>query len=175
MRGQGDLAALFTGADATFTALAELDAKIAAGVVPDPALEGEPTVDAAKGEPKGEATAEIEAPSRLRPAFVPTGSMVAALPTEALRVSEVELPSSVASFSLSPDGTRLVYITGDGGHSVHVLTLEGIRTTVADDPEARHADARFTADGSAVVFTSEYDGTDRTEVVGRWAAVERGS
>lgn len=163
----GDLAALFASAEPVFAALAEADAAPAPGATRlSPTSASPPVVDEL-----GESTPAAAAPPLLRPAFVPVGATVAALPATSLRVSTVTLPSSVDSLALSPRGTHLVYVTEDR-HSVRVLPVDGkTSTTVADNPEVRYADARFTADGNAVVFTSVYDGTDRIEQVGQWASV----
>lgn len=166
LRSEAGVAALFEGAAGTFAALSEADAKAAAEA--EALLAGGEPV-AAVGDPADPAGSE-EAPL-LRPAFVPVGGMVAALPSERFTVATIDLGADFDQLAPSPDGTRVVYTT-DHGHEVRVMTLDGgAVTTVSSNAEVSHRRPGFTADGAAVVFTSEFDGNDRFERVGQRAAL----
>jgi len=185
VRFEGDMAALFAAAAPTFETLMLRDAD--AGVGDPTGTTGTPSErpgavppgsgavppgsgavpPGAGAVPPGEGDARDG--SVLRPAFVPLGAMVAALPGASLQVTTVTLPSSVEQMALSPDGTRMVYTPSDR-HTVRVRPLgDGEEVILSNDPKAQHADPRFTADGRAVIFTSHYEGADRSEQVGRRA------
>lgn len=175
LRGTKDHRQLFAEAEATFAMLGELDAKAAAdaAVAAAKLLEAQLAAEA-KGLPIPGPTpppaADAAAPL-LRPAFVPVGSMVAALPEAGFTASTIEVGGELADLAHSPDGTRIVFTT-ERGHEVRVLTLEGGKTTtIAKTPEATHGKPRFTADGKAVAFTSSFDGSERSEKVGRLAVL----
>lgn len=169
-------AALLAEAEVAFATLGELDAKAAAetAAAADAAIKalasGKP-VAAPAGAP---AAGEPGAPPTplLRPAFVPTGGMVAALPPERFTVTPIEASGGdFDDLALSPDGTRIVFTSADG-HEVSMMRLDGgTPTTLAKSPEATHRAPRFTADGKAVAFTSLFDGNDRAEEVGRLATL----
>jgi hypothetical protein len=174
LRGDKGPAELLAGAEATFAMLAELDAKAAAEAAK--AME-ELLAAAAKGLPvPAPAAAPVAAPDAppapvLRPAFVPSEGMVAALPAEGFKVSELDVGGASDDLALSSDGTRIV-LTTDYGHEVRVMVLEGgVSTTIAKDPKATHRNPRFTADGKGVAFTSEFSGNERSESVGRLAVL----
>jgi hypothetical protein len=167
-------AALVAGAEATFAMLAELDAKAAAEAAA--AMEAKLAAEA-KGLPAptpASTTPDAASPAPLlRPAFVPAGATVVALAPESLTVAPIDMGGEFDALSLSPDGKRLVFTT-DRDHEVRVMPLDGgASTTIAKSPEARHTHPRFTADGKAVAFTSEFDGNDRAEQVGRLAVLGR--
>jgi hypothetical protein len=172
IRSTQSFAELLAGAEATFAMLGELDAKAAS----DAAIAAEKALAAAAAgvvaPAAGEGGAPVDPPAPvLRPAFVPAGGKVAALPPERFTVTPIEIAGELDDLALSPDGKRIVFTT-DRGHEVQVMQLEGgAITTVAKNPQATHREPRFTADGKAVVFTSEFDGNDRTEQVGRLAVL----
>ncbi|MCA9656172.1 MAG: hypothetical protein H6712_16095 [Myxococcales bacterium] len=176
VRSTGDLGSLLAGAEATFSALAEADAA-AAIAVPSATPGMDPAVDpaAAPGADPGAdpsaspvvAAPEPEAPL-LRPAFVPVGSMVAALAEDGLTIATLTVTGDHDTLSLSADGTQLVFVSDDG-RSVMVMPLEGGSPTTLSDSDSRQELPLFTADGEAVVFTSRFHGNDRSERVGRLA------
>jgi WD40-like Beta Propeller Repeat len=166
-------AELLAGAEVTFAMLAAADAKAA----DDAAIAAEKALAAmAAGRPLPPATEDPAlAPAAptplLRPAFVPTGAKVAALPPEGFTIKPIDLGTELGPHALSPDGTHLVFTT-DLGHEVRVVPLDGgPATTVTKNPKATHRNPRFTADGKAVAFTSDFDGNERTEEVGRLAVL----
>jgi len=174
LRGAKGHVELLSAAETTFAMLGDLDAKAAADAAK--ALEEQLAAEA-KGLPApAPAPAESAAPEAppapmLRPAFVPTGGMVAALAADGFTVSELDVGGEVDGLVLSPDGTRVVFTT-DYNHEVRVMVLDGgASTTIAKNPQATHRDPRFTADGKAVAFTSELTGNERTEQVGRLAVL----
>jgi hypothetical protein len=177
LRGQKGHAELFAGAEVTFAMLGDHEAKAAAEAakaekelleavakgrpVPAPAPAPTPVAPAMPTDPAAEPTPV------LRPAFVPAGGMVAALAAEAFTVSSIDVGGAFEGLALSPDGTRIVF-AADRAHEVRVMSLEGgASTVIAKTPEARHVEPRFTADGKAVAFTSEFEGNERSEQVGR--------
>ncbi|MCX4242807.1 TolB family protein [Paraliomyxa miuraensis] len=164
LRSTTSVADLFDGAQAMFTALAQADAKTEAAAMAQAPADGiEPT--AIPEPPTGDSALP-------RPAFVPAGTMVVSLPTESFTVTAVEIGVEFEDLALAPDGTMIAYTT-DRGHEVQVMRLDGAKpaTTVAKNPETIHRRPRFTADGKAVVFTSEFDGNDRFERVGQHAVL----
>lgn len=171
VRGSQGPSTLLAEAEAAYATLAELDAKAAADAAKaaEALLAGKTPVVPAPAE----AGAPAEAPTAplLRPAFVPAGGMVAALAPERVTVALIDVGGEFDGLALSPDGTRIVFTT-DRGHELRVLQLDGgTSTTIAKNPEARHMQPRFTADGKAVAFTSELDGNDKAEQVGRLAVL----
>lgn len=171
LRGTKDHRQLFADAEATFTMLAELDAKAAAEAAK---LLEEQLAAEAKGLPlpaPAPPPADAVPAPLLRPAFVPAGAMVAVLPEAGFTSSPIEVGGELAELAISSDGTRIVFTT-ERGHEVRVLTLDGgASTTIAKTPSATHQKPRFTADGKAVAFTSNFDGSDRSEQVGRLAVL----
>lgn len=171
LRGTKDHRQLFADAEATFAMLGELDAKAAADAAK--LLEAQLAAEA-KGLPlpvPAPPPADAVPAPLLRPAFVPVGAMVAALPEAGFTASPIEVGGELADLALSPDGTRIVFTT-ERGHEVRVLTLDGgASTTIAKTQVATHAEPRFTADGKAVAFTSSFDGSERSEQVGRLAVL----
>jgi hypothetical protein len=165
--------ALLAQAEVAFATLAELDAKAAA----DAAAATEAALRAAStGAPVAAAVAGEGAAghSGLRPAFVPPGGMVAALVPERATVTTLATDAGgVDDLAVSPDGTQIVFTT-DHGNEVRVMSLDGgTTTTITKNAKATHKAPRFSADGKAVVFTSQLDLTDRTEQVGRLAVLPR--
>lgn len=158
-------AALLTEAEAAFAVMAELDAKEAAeaALVAEALLAGKPVpMTASPEEPP---------PQSARPAFVPPGAMVAALQPDRVTVTPLDAGGEFYELSASPDGTRVVFTTSRD-HEIRVLALaDGQATTIAKNAEATYRSPRFTADGKAVAFTSNYDGNDRTEQVGQVIAL----
>jgi hypothetical protein len=177
LRAEKGHAELFAGAEVTFAMLGDHDAKAAAEAakaaeelleaaakgrpVPAPVPAPVPVTPAMPTDPAAEPTPV------LRPAFVPSGGMVAALAPEGFTVSSIDVGGEFEGVALSLDGTRIV-LAADRAHEVRVLTLEGgASTVIAKTPDARHMEPRFTADGKAVAFTSEFEGNERSEQVGR--------
>lgn len=156
IRSKQSVAELFAAAEATFAALAEADAD--ANPAPTLAAPEDPTA--------------TPATTPLRPQFVPAGAKVVALAGESFTVTPLELDGELRTLALSPDGTRVV-VTAVRGHEVRVISLgDGSITTITNNPRVDHRAPRFTADGRAVAFTSQFDGNDRAEEVGQLVALQ---
>lgn len=168
VRSKGDLAALFAAAEPTFTALVEADAQPPEAAPSDAEPTPPPSEATEPGAVPDEPVPELPPEPVLRPAFAPVGSMVAALDDEALRIEVLTHTGDHDTLALSLDGSKLVYVTHDG-RSVQVLDLDDKVEATVSNSTAGHEWPRFTADGKGVVFTSHYQGTDRSEHVGRLA------
>ncbi len=130
-----------------------------------------PPADEGAGDPPA------AAPSSVQPAFVPAGAMVVAMAADGLEVSEVTLQASPEDLAVSPDGKHLLHGTGDGsrghGHALYLVPLDGSQPRMlANNPQADHGRALFTADSTSVVFNSFYDGTKGEQNVGRLVSID---
>ncbi|MEM7154142.1 MAG: hypothetical protein AAF799_14940 [Myxococcota bacterium] len=174
-----DVASLFSAAEPTFAKLAEADAaalaaEAAAKAAAEAGVEAQaPTPAAAPPTDGAEVDPTQQAPEEplLRPAFVPWGNAVAALSADQFTSKSLDFEGAT-SFALSPQGTHVVYVSGNASHTLEVMALaDGAKTTVSNNPEADHSSPRFTSDGKGLSFNSRYPGPNGSDEVGRLATL----
>ncbi|HET7386018.1 MAG TPA: hypothetical protein VFJ19_05060 [Nocardioidaceae bacterium] len=80
--------------------------------------------------------------------------------TDQVRVGrdDVSFPGPVLDAAVSPNGTQIAYVDGDGNISTARLDGTGVRVLTSTDPGVRRAHPTFEDGGSEIVFTER--GTD---------------